>query len=88
MFIAAQTIDYGPIQQVLEAWISVAQALVGTIGALAFVLAFLWKMTAVEPRTVLQSKQWIQRIVVGTIGVELATTLVKLLTASVPALPK
>lgn len=81
----ATTIDAGPIKDVLVAWIGVAQALVGTIGALAFVLAFLWKMTAVEPKTVLQSKQWIQRIVVGTIGVELATTLVNVLMASVPA---
>jgi len=81
-------VDTKPITEVLEAWIGIAQALVGTIGALAFVLAFLWKMTAVEPKTVLQSKQWIQRIVVGTIGVELATTLVKILTASVPAAPK
>lgn len=78
------TVDTQPIQEVLHAWINVAQALVGTIGALAFVLAFLWKMTAVEPKTVLQSKQWIQRIVVGTIGVELASTLINVLTSSVP----
>lgn len=36
------TVDTQPIQEVLHAWINVAQALVGTIGALAFVLAFLW----------------------------------------------
>jgi hypothetical protein len=62
----------------------VAQALVGSIGALAFILAFIWKMTAVDSRSVTQAKQWIQRIVVGTIGVELAATLVKVLTNSVP----
>lgn len=40
-------------------------------------------MVAVEPKTVLQAKQWIQRIVVGTIGVEMAGTLVKVLTGSI-----
>ena len=73
-----------PIQEVLNRWILAGQALVGSVGALAFVFAFLWKMTAVEPRTVLQAKQWIQRIVVGTIGVEMAGTLVHVLTGSIP----
>jgi len=41
-------------------------------------------MNAVESRSVLQAKQWIQRIVVGTIGVELAGTLVHVLTGSIP----
>lgn len=78
-------VNVQPLQEVLNTWIFVAQALVGSIGALAFVLAFLWKMTAVEPRSVLQAKQWIQRIVVGTIGVEMAGTLVKVLTGSLPS---
>jgi len=34
-------------------------------------------MTAVDTRAILQSKQWIQRIVVGTIGVEMAASLSK-----------
>jgi hypothetical protein len=46
--------------------------------------AFLWKMLAVQPQSVLQAKQWIQRIVVGTIGVEMAGTLVHVLTGTVP----
>lgn len=83
MSILAANIE--PLQGVLNSWILIAQALVGSIGALAFVLAFLWKMTAVEPRSVLQAKQWIQRIVVGTIGVEMAGTLVKVLTGSLPS---
>ena len=73
-----------PITQVISTWTLVAQALVGSIGALAFILAFIWKMTAVDSRSVTQAKQGIQRIVVGTIGVELAATLVKVLTNSVP----
>lgn len=74
-----------PITDLLNAWIAVGQALVGSIGALAFVFAFLWKMTAVDSRSVLQAKQWIQRIVIGTIGVEMAGSLVKVLTGSLPA---
>jgi hypothetical protein len=77
-------IDATPIQALLDQWVLVGQALVGSVGALAFVFAFLWKMTAVEPRSVLQAKQWIQRIVVGTIGVEMAGTIVKVLTGTLP----
>ena len=82
MMLLDATPDVAPIQNLITAWIHVAQALVGSIGALAFVFAFLWKMTAVEPRSVLQAKQWIQRIVVGTIGVEMASQLVTVLTGS------
>jgi len=78
------TPDVTPITGLLNGWIAVGQALVGSIGALAFVFAFLWKMTAVEPRSVLEAKQWIQRIVVGTVGVEMAGTLVKILTQTLP----
>jgi hypothetical protein len=74
-----------PIQDILGRWILIAQALVGSIGALAFVVAFLWKVVAVQPQSVTQAKQWIQRIVIGTLGVEMAGTLVRVLTGSVPA---
>jgi hypothetical protein len=47
-------------------------------------LAFIWKITAVESKSALAAKQWIQRIVVGTIGVEVASSLVGILTSSVP----
>jgi hypothetical protein len=58
------------------------QALVASIGALAFVLAFLYKMVAIEPRAVMESKRWIGRIVFGTLGVELAGVLVKVLVSA------
>ena len=77
--------DIQKIQDLILTWTHIGQLLVGSIGALAFVFAFLWKMTAVEPRSVLQAKQWIQRIVVGTIGVELASQLVSVLTGSLSA---
>lgn len=79
------TPDIQPIQEILNRWTLIGQALVGSVGALAFVVAFFWKTVAVQPQSVLQAKQWITRIVVGTIGVEMAGTLVHVLTGSVPA---
>ena len=70
--------NVAPIVDLINTWIHIGQALVGSIGALAFIFAFLWKITSVE------AKQWIQRIVVGTIGVEVAGALVSILTSSVP----
>ena len=83
MFLAG-TPDVEPVKTLLAQWTAVGQALVGSIGALAFVFAFLWKMTSVDPHSVSQAKQWIQRIVVGTLGVEMAGTLVQLLTGTLP----
>jgi hypothetical protein len=40
-------------------------------------------MTSVDSRSITQAKQWIQRIVVGTIGVEMAGALVQVLTGSI-----
>ena len=74
--------DLTVLQSVLDRWIMMGQALVASIGALAFVLAFLYKMVAIEPRAVMESKRWIGRIVFGTIGVELASTLVRVLVSA------
>jgi uncharacterized membrane protein len=85
-FLAAQP-NIAPITDLITTWIHIGQALVGSIGALAFIFAFIWKITAVESKSALQAKEWIQRIVVGTIGVEVASSLVSILTSSVPASP-
>jgi uncharacterized membrane protein len=77
--------NIAPITDLITTWIHIGQALVGSIGALAFIFAFIWKITAVESKSALQAKEWIQRIVVGTIGVEVASSLVSILTNSVPA---
>ncbi|MEP7106051.1 MAG: hypothetical protein ABI838_09410 [Chloroflexota bacterium] len=85
-FLAAQSgIDPAiqPVVDLISTWTSIGQALVGSIGAVALVIAFLWKMTSVDSRSVTQAKQWLQRIVVGTIGVEMAGALVKVLTGSI-----
>ena len=77
--------DITPIVNLINTWIHIGQVLVGSVGALAFIFAFLWKITAAESKSALAAKQWIQRIVVGTIGVEVAGSLVDILTKSVPA---
>ena len=83
LFLAAGP-DIAPITDLITTWTHIAQALVASIGALAFIFAFIWKITAVESHSALAAKQWIQRIVVGTIGVEVAGSLVNILTNSVP----
>jgi hypothetical protein len=85
MLFLTATPDIAPIQDLITTWIHIGQALVGSVGALAFIGAFIWKITAVESSSALAAKQWIQRIVVGTIGVEVASSLVGILTSSVPA---
>jgi hypothetical protein len=74
--------DISVLQDVLNRWITMGQALVASVGALAFVAAFLWKMVAIDTRSVMESKRWIGRIVFGTIGVELAGTLVHVLVSA------
>ena len=74
--------DVSVLQALIDRWIGIGQALVASIGGLAFVGAFLWKMVAVDARSVMESKRWIGRIVFGTLGVELATVLVRALVAA------
>jgi uncharacterized membrane protein len=76
--------DITTIQDLIATWTHIAQALVASIGALAFIFAFIWKITAVDSHSALAAKEWIQRIVVGTIGVEVAGSLVSIITQSVP----
>ncbi|TAN31515.1 hypothetical protein EPN29_12720 [bacterium] len=84
-FLAAADPDISKLKDLINTWINIGQALVGSIGILAFIFAFIWKITAAESKSALAAKQWIQRIVVGTIGVEVAGSLVNILTNSVPA---
>jgi hypothetical protein len=74
--------DVTVLQALVDRWIAIGQALVASIGGLAFVAAFLWKMVAVDARSVMESKRWIGRIVFGTLGVELATVLVRALVSA------
>jgi hypothetical protein len=73
------------LKQLIDNWIVLAQSLIGSVGALAFLLAFVYKIVAVEPRSVMEARRWIGRIVFGTIGVEVAGTLTHALIATVPS---
>lgn len=73
------------LKQLIDNWVLLAQGLIGSVGALAFLIAFTYKMIAIEPRSVLEARRWIGRIVFGTIGVEIAGTLTHAIIASVPA---
>src|SRR5450432_2440460 len=73
------------LKALIDNWILIAQGLLASVGALAFLIAFMYKIVAVDPSSVAQAKKWIGRIVFGTIGVEVAGTLTHALISSVPA---
>jgi len=73
------------LKSLIDNWVLLAQGLIGSIGALAFLVAFMYKIIAVEPRSVMEAKRWIGRIVFGTIGVEIAGTLTHALIATIPS---
>jgi hypothetical protein len=73
------------LKQLIDNWILLAQGLIGSIGALAFLIAFMYKIIAIEPRSVMEAKRWIGRIVFGTIGVEVAGTLTHALISTIPS---
>jgi len=72
------------LKQLIDNWILLAQGIIGSVGALAFLVAFMYKIIAIEPRSVTEAKRWIGRIVFGTIGVELAGTLTHALISTIP----
>jgi hypothetical protein len=80
----AEAVPVESLKQLIDNWILLAQGLIGSIGALAFLVAFMYKIIAIEPRAVMEAKRWLGRIVFGTIGVELAGTLTHALIATIP----
>jgi hypothetical protein len=72
------------LKSLVDNWILLAQGLLGSVGALAFLIAFMYKIVAVDPRSVMEAKRWIGRIVFGTIGVEVAGTLTHAIISSIP----
>ena len=72
------------LKGLVDNWILLAQGLIGSIRALAFLIAFMYKIVAVDPRSVMEAKRWIGRIVFGTIGVEVAGTLTHAIISSIP----
>ena len=73
------------LKALIDNWILIAQGLIGSVGALAFLVAFMYKIVAVDPRSVTEAKRWIGRIVFGTIGVEIAGTLTHAVISTIPS---
>jgi hypothetical protein len=80
----SEVVPVAELKGLVDNWILLAQGLIGSIGALAFLIAFMYKIVAVDPRSVMEAKRWIGRIVFGTIGVEVAGTLTHAIIASIP----
>lgn len=73
------------LKALIDNWIGIAQGLIGSVGCLAFLVAFIYKIVAVDPRSVTEARRWIGRIVFGTIGVEIAGTLTHAIIGSIPS---
>jgi uncharacterized membrane protein YeaQ/YmgE (transglycosylase-associated protein family) len=73
------------LKTLVDNWVLLAQGVVGSLGALALIAAFIYRMFAVDPRTAYEARRWIGRIIVGTIGAELAGTLTHALIATIPS---
>jgi hypothetical protein len=69
----------------VDSWVTLAQEIVGSLGALALLGAFVYRMVAADPRSAYEAKRWIGRIVVSTVGAELAGTLTHALIATIPS---
>ena len=68
----------------LNSWVLLGQELIASLGTLAFVCAFIWRVVAPSPHSALEAQRWLGRIAIGTLGVELAGLLTHVLLAAVP----
>lgn len=73
------------LSALVNSWVTLAQGIIGSLGALALVAAFVWRMVATDPRAVSEARRWIGRIVVSVVGGELAGTLTHALIATIPS---
>jgi hypothetical protein len=69
----------------VNSWVTLAQGIVGSLGALALLGAFVFRMVAADPRSAYEARRWIGRIVISTVGAELAGTLTHALIATIPS---
>lgn len=72
------------LNTLLNSWILIGQGVIGSLGTLAFVCAFVWRVIAPNPHSALEAQRWLGRIAIGTLGVELAGLLTHVLLAAVP----
>ena len=68
----------------LNSWVRLGQELIASLGTLAFVCAFIWRVVAPSPHSALEAQRWLGRIAIGTLGVELAGVLTHVLLSAVP----
>jgi hypothetical protein len=72
------------LNSLLNAWVVLGQELIGSLGTLAFVCAFVWRVVAPSPHSAMEAQRWLGRIAIGTLGVELAGLLTHVLLSAVP----
>ncbi|MGA9774966.1 MAG: hypothetical protein WBU92_03485 [Candidatus Dormiibacterota bacterium] len=68
----------------INSWVLLGQELIASLGTLAFVCAFVWRVVAPSPHSALEAQRWLGRIALGTLGVELAGVLTHVLLSAVP----
>ena len=73
------------LTNLVNGWVTLAQGIVASLGALALLMAFVYRIVAMDPRSAYEAKRWIGRIVVGTVGAEIAGTLTHALIATIPS---
>src|SRR5258708_27439971 len=62
------------LKSLIDNWLLLAQGLIGSIGALAFLVAFLYKIIPAEPRSVMEAQRQTPAHASCTIAVEIART--------------
>jgi hypothetical protein len=72
------------LNSLLNSWVVLGQELIGSLGTLAFVCAFVWRVVAPSPHSAMEAQRWLGRIAIGTLGVELAGVLTHVLLSAVP----
>ena len=73
------------LKSLVDNWVGLAQGVVASIGTLALLGAFVYRIVAADQRSAYEARRWIGRIVVGTIGAEIAGTLTQALVGTIPA---
>lgn len=72
------------LETLVDNWVGVAQGVVASLGTLALLGAFVYRIVAADQRSAYEARRWIGRIVVGTIGAEIAGTLTQALVGTIP----
>lgn len=72
------------LNSLLNSWVLIGQGIIGSLGTLAFVCAFVWRVLAPSTHSAMEAQRWLGRIAVGTLGVELAGLLTHVLLTAVP----